>query len=161
MIFLNGKDECYDFDEDIQNHCNKVNSKLQILINQLCHRGKTHDSSKFKDPEYKSYKKYTPLLHNLQYQSKEYKQVTHNPEFRDAINHHKSVNSHHPEFYENGVNGMDLVDVIEMLCDWKSADERYDNSDWSNSFKLNCEKYGIDNQLASILLNTYERYLKN
>jgi hypothetical protein len=43
---------------------------------------------------------------------------------KPAIQHHYKANSHHPEFYDNGVEGMSLFDVLEMLLDWKAATER-------------------------------------
>jgi hypothetical protein len=36
----------------------------------------------------------------------------------DGLKHHYAHNRHHPEFFgEDGVDGMSLVDVIEMLAD--------------------------------------------
>jgi hypothetical protein len=68
------------------------------------------------------------------------------------VKHHYEVNSHHPEHYENGINGMTLVDVVEMLCDWK---RRPATSDSSISGPCNNkERFKISDQLSEILKNT-------
>ena len=33
-------------------------------------------------------------------------------------------NRHHPEYYEDGIAGMTLVDLEEMLSDWEAASHR-------------------------------------
>lgn len=35
-----------------------------------------------------------------------------------AWDHHKSVNRHHPEFFEDKLHIMKTEDLIEMCCDW-------------------------------------------
>jgi len=149
----------YDFDSDISSHIENVKKKMMTISGSIWDRGIHHDESKLHDPEYSAYKEFTPKLADIAYQSPEYKLITHDPEFRSAIDHHKSINPHHPEYYEDGVNGMDLIDVVEMLCDWKAASERHKNASWEDGFKINCEKYNIGPQLSKILWNTYQRYL--
>jgi hypothetical protein len=52
----------------------------------------------------------------------------------DGLKHHYAHNRHHPEFFgEDGVDGMSLVDVIEMLADWKAATEHHDDGDLAKS----------------------------
>jgi len=43
---------------------------------------------------------------------------------KPAIEHHYKNNRHHPEHFNNGIDEMNLVDLIELLCDWKAASER-------------------------------------
>jgi hypothetical protein len=55
----------------------------------------------------------------------------------DGLKHHYSHNRHHPEFFgEDGVDGMTLVDLIEMLADWKAATERHDDGDLAKSLEI-------------------------
>jgi hypothetical protein len=55
----------------------------------------------------------------------------------DGLMHHDAHNRHHPEFFgEDGVDGMTLVDVIEMLADWKAASERHDDGDLAKSLEI-------------------------
>ena len=64
------------------------------------------------------------------------------------------MNSHHPEHYESGVDGMNLFDVIEMLLDWKAASERHKDGDIAQSIEKNRVRFKISDQLAEILHNT-------
>ncbi len=55
---------------------------------------------------------------------------------------------------ESGLNGMSLLDIVEMLCDWKAASERTRQGSIAASLAHNKERFGIDDQLAAILENT-------
>lgn len=51
---------------------------------------------------------------------------------------------------------MTLIDVIEMLCDWKAASERTQQTSVAPSLSHNQQRFGIDDQLAAILANTVQ-----
>ena len=53
-----------------------------------------------------------------------------------------------------GINGMTLLDLIEMLCDWKAAGERHADGSMERSLMVNQERFHIGEQLQSILENT-------
>lgn len=158
-LIVNENKKDYDFDQDLLNHINKVRRYINLIITELADRAKNHDLSKTTNPEHDIYAKFTPLLQGLKYQSKEYKDAVNSPEFKFATDHHDRLNSHHPEYYEDGIDGMDLVDLIEMLCDWKAASERHKNAPWSEGFTKNCERFSISPQLTRILSNTIDRYI--
>lgn len=90
----------------------------------------------------------------MTYGSNEYKETLR--EFKPAIEHHQKNNRHHPEFYEDGICGMSLVDIVEMLCDWKAASQRHDDGDILKSIAINADRFGMDGQIVSILQNTVE-----
>ncbi len=73
---------------------------------------------------------------------------------KPAIDHHYASNNHHPEFFPNGIEGMSLFSLLEMMCDWKAASERHDTGDVRRSLDLNTTRFGISTQLKSILSNT-------
>ena len=54
------------------------------------------------------------------------------------------------------VNDMNLVDLLEMLCDWKSATMNHPEKpgDLSKSIQILGERYNISPQLAKVLYNT-------
>ncbi len=55
----------------------------------------------------------------------------------------------------NGVDGMSLFDVLEMLLDWKAAAERMKNGgDIRKSLEINTKRFGLSSQLVHILENT-------
>jgi hypothetical protein len=54
---------------------------------------------------------------------------------------------------------MTLVDVMEMLVDWKAASERHDDGDIERSLEINEDRFGLSPQLVAILYNTITEYL--
>jgi len=75
-------------------------------------------------------------------------------EMRPAITHHNQKNRHHPEFHGDGISGMNLIDLIEMMCDWKAAGMRHADGNLFKSLLVNKERFGISDQLYEILYNT-------
>jgi hypothetical protein len=144
----------YDSTRDTLNHIENVRSKLLRVISEFVGRAFKHDASKLLPPEKEAYDLYTPGLRDLEYGSEEYKNVL--KKMQPAIEHHYSVSRHHPEFFVDGINGMNLIDMIEMLCDWKAAGERHTTKhvDIFRSIDINVERFKIDPQLAQILKNT-------
>lgn len=53
-----------------------------------------------------------------------------------------------------GIEGMNLLDALEMLCDWKAATERHADGSIARSFDINRERFGITPQLEAVLKNT-------
>lgn len=147
--------EIYDSSLDTFNHIRDVQELLSLVFNELVVRGINHDDSKLHDPEKSLFDEYSPKLKNCTYGSDEYKQYL--IELKVALDHHYQKNSHHPEHYENGIGGMDLLDIIEMLCDWKAATKRHVDGDILKSIEINADRFGIDDQLKQILLNTVMR----
>lgn len=145
----------YDSTADTLIHIKKVNDYLGLAASELIRRGRLHDASKLESPEKEYFDKYTPRLAELEYGSEEYKENI--KDLRPALDHHFANNSHHSEFYENGINGMDLFDLMEMFFDWKAATERGVGGDIFKSIEINSGRKGISKQLKTILINTAER----
>ena len=57
---------------------------------------------------------------------------------------------------ESSVNGMNLIDLVEMFCDWKAATERHHDGNIRKSIDTNQERFGISHQLARAFQNTVE-----
>lgn len=49
---------------------------------------------------------------------------------------------------------MDLIDLIEMICDWKASSMRHENGDIKKSIEINQKRFNYDDTLKQILLNT-------
>jgi hypothetical protein len=47
-----------------------------------------------------------------------------------------------------------LLDILEMLCDWKAAALRHNDGDIRRSIEINQERFGYSDDLKQILLNT-------
>ena len=140
---------------DTYDHINKVQTLLMEIISRLHVRSVRHDQSKLVAPEVELFDKLTPQLATLTFGTKEYQESL--DELKPALDHHYAKNTHHPEHYENGVDDMDLLDVMEMLADWKAASMRHNDGNINKSLKYNKSRFGIDAQLFRILENTVQR----
>ena len=133
-------------------HKQVVNQLIGDMIKELIFRGVNHDNSKIGEFEVDIFTEYTPKLENSTFGSDEYKQFL--KEMKPALDHHYSENKHHPEHFENGVLGMDLIDLLEMICDWKAATLRHNNGDIMKSVEINQERFGYSDELKQIFINT-------
>lgn len=52
------------------------------------------------------------------------------------------------------VSQMNLIDLMEMLCDWKAVTLRSPNGDIRRSIEENQKRFGYSDELKAILLNT-------
>lgn len=147
--------EKYDSAQDTREHIWKVQEFIGVIIGQLRHRAQYHDESKLKEPEKTLLDKYTPELAALTYGSDEYKSML--EKLKPALDHHYEANQHHPEHWKNGIEGMDLLDIIEMFCNWKAATLRHNDGDLKKSIDHNSERFNIPPTLAKIFHNTRER----
>lgn len=145
----------YDSTADTLKHSLRVGALLGPPIAELVQRSTRHDLSKTEPPELEIFNEFTPKLRTSTYGSDEYK--GHLEAMGEALRHHYAVNRHHPEhFGHHGINGMTLVDLIEMLADWKAASERHADGDLEKSLKIQRQRFGISPQLEQILRNTAE-----
>jgi hypothetical protein len=134
-------------------HIQHVRTLLNVIAIKLLHRGELHDLSKLREPELSTFTEFTPKLRDSTYGSPEYGRFL--TEMKPALDHHYSNNRHHPEFFKaDGINGMNLIDVVEMLCDWKAATMRHANGDLRRSLEINRERFKMSDQLYTILINT-------
>ena len=153
-------DEKLDIDQYIREtlaHKELVNKFMFRVIAELNQRMFYHDISKLTNPEREIFQTYTPKLSKCEYNSEEYKQNL--KEMRVALDHHYAENSHHPESHTNGIKEMNLVDIIEMLCDWAAAVLRNKNGDIDKSIEINQGRFNYTDELKQILKNTVDDVL--
>lgn len=139
---------------DTTDHINKVRKHLYTAIDELDKRAVIHDRSKLKSPELEIFIEYTPKLSASTYGSEEYKKNLEGMQV--ALKHHYEANSHHPEHYEDGIKGMNLLDIIEMFCDWKAATERHDDGDINKSIEINQKRFNYSDDLKEIFKNSVD-----
>lgn len=142
----------YDSRPDTYAHIQQVQRLLNRVVRDFIRRSEGHDQSKLVSPEVEVFDNFTPLLAASTYGSEEYKGFL--AAMKPALDHHYAVNSHHPEHYPNGIQGMNLLDVLEMLCDWKAATLRHANGDICKSIEINQGRFGYSDELKRLLLNT-------
>jgi len=150
--------------EDQRPETKKHIVQVQKLIGgagtKLMLRAYYHDQSKLETPEREIFDEFTPKLRGTTYGSDEYKGYL--KDMKVALDHHYANNRHHPEHFKNAQNGgtweplrqMNLIDIVEMLCDWKAATMRHDDGDILNSIAFNQKRFGYSDELKAIFLNT-------
>ncbi len=147
----------YNSEADTKAHIFLVGAYIGVVVLELVNRKEEHDASKLLPPEKEIFDEVTPLLRGLTYGSDDYKAML--GRIKPALDHHYKNNRHHPEYFENGIDGMNLIDLIEMICDWKSATARHADGDIYRSLEINKERFGISDQLANILKNTVDFFV--
>jgi hypothetical protein len=146
----------YDSRADTLIHSQRVGELMAQCIKELIDRSLCHDRSKTLPPEVEVFDEFTPKLKELTYGSEEYKQAL--QDMGTGLAHHYQNNRHHPEHFEDGIEDMTLVDLMEMLADWKAATERHNDGNLSKSLAIQAERFGISDQLVRILANTAEHF---
>jgi len=133
----------------VEDNCNIISKKM-MNINpsfaiQIAKRGRMHDLSKFDSLEFE----------HLWPEQKC---------FQVALVHHRSNNSHHPEFYKNGIYGMDELDFAEMVCDCFARSQEFgtDVRIWFFDEDKAPKKYGyLDDDYIYKKLEMYLNMLLN
>lgn len=120
----------------------------------LVKRALVHDLSKYLPSEASGFIKVIDKLENSTYGSNEYRESLRS--IKPSIDKHYNRNSHHPEYhkgYTNGINGMNLKDVVEMWCDWQAAVRRHKDGKLESSIDNNKKRFEMSEQLTQIFYN--------
>jgi Family of unknown function (DUF5662) len=135
-------------------HIQNVRNLLNIIIKGLLNRGADHDQSKLHPPEVAQFAEHNDKLHGLTFGSPEYD--ANKVLLKTALDHHYAVNRHHPQHFPNGINGMNILDLVEMFCDWKAGTMRHANGNLQFSIAKNVADYQMSDQLKQVFLNSIE-----
>lgn len=134
-------------------HVARVREHIQQFWDILHERSISHDNSKYNyRTELPGWVEGGSVLKNCTYGSEEYKEGL--QKLQPTIQMHYETNRHHPEHFSNGIAGMNLVDLVEMFCDWLAATHRHEDGDILKSIAINKERFGYDDILESIFVNT-------
>ena len=137
---------------DTLKHVGRVQELLHKVVERLLARARTHDDTKFQEPEFSSFVEVSAQLDEVEYGSEEYQDLL--DELESALDHHYANQRHQPEQWEDSTDGMDLLDLIEMLVDWKAASERHEDGDVYESIIKNKERFEYTKELGGILHRT-------
>lgn len=122
-------------------HNRLVRAFIAQLSNALGMRGLEHDTSKFGFDEFGTIVRIKGIARRFAYGSPEYgSELDAN---REALNAHLLHNSHHPECHAGGIDDMSLLDIVEMVCDWKAANAMYGKPTWEEAVKIHTERFGL------------------
>lgn len=138
---------------ETRKHIAQVALFLLRAVEELGERAAKHDASKLESPEVEVFDRETPVLSGLTYGSPEYAECL--ARMKPALDHHYAVNRHHPEhFAADGIRGMSLLDLLEMICDWMAAARRHADGNVRRSIEINQKRFGYGDDLKQILQNT-------
>lgn len=135
-------------------HINKVQYYINVVIKELLDRANVHDQSKLDTPEVELFTELTDKLAGSTFGSAEYNEFK--EQLGPALEHHYAKNRHHPEHFKHGVDDMNLLDLIEMFCDWKASSLRHNNGNLLKSIEINGKRFNMNDQLIKIFENTAE-----
>ncbi len=138
--------------DDTWKHIHRVQELVNRCAVDLINRGNIHDQSKLKHPEVEYFTEFTSALADLTYGTPEY--FANLEKLKPAIEHHQANNRHHPEYHKNGIEDMNLIDLLEMICDWKAASERHNDGNINKSIEHNGNRFKMSPQLVKIFENT-------
>jgi hypothetical protein len=133
-------------------HIEKVKEFIHKVIINLLKRTEQHDQTKLAHPEVETFTEYTPKLGTSTYGSEEYNSFL--EAMKPALAHHYGHNRHHPEHYKSGIDEMNLIDLMEMFCDWKASSMRHADGNIRKSIEINSKRFSMSPQLVKILENT-------
>ena len=137
-------------------HIATVKSFLFAICSKLDERAINHDASKLHEEEIKIFEEFTPKLKDSTYGSEEYQGFL--KDMKPALDHHYAKNRHHPEYHKDGIDDMNLVDIMEMFADWLAASQRHADGDIMKSIEINKDRFGMSDQLVSIFKNSVELF---
>ncbi|HWF25189.1 MAG TPA: DUF5662 family protein [Solirubrobacteraceae bacterium] len=142
----------YDSRVDTHEHIHQVQRLLLEIITDLLRRAWQHDRSKLEDSELRAFDDVGDKLSQTTYDSAAYRRQR--ARLGDALAHHYAENDHHPEHFEDGIAAMGLVQMTEMLADWKAATLRHEDGDLDRSITVNAVRFGYGPEIERLLRNT-------
>lgn len=132
----------------IDQHRNLVSNVLKCVVSDLLRRAMMHDSSKFSDEE--------QLLlnnHRVDITDPNYSEVLR--QLAEVLKHHYANNDHHPEHFKDGIVGMNLIQLVEMVADWQSCC-KMNGTNIEEMLKIQKIRFNISEDLLNIIRNTFK-----
>lgn len=140
------------YEKSVQ-HIRDVQALIMECSINLQDRLLAHDQSKLVEPERSAYEGLDEKLVGIEFGSDAYK-LTIKAHLGSALNHHYAYNRHHPEHYSNGIAGMSLFDLLEMLCDLRAICTEKGKPEID--LETNKRIHNMSDEMYGLLLNTIE-----
>lgn len=134
-------------------HKARVAELLSDVSGEIRQRAIVHDNSKVEGDALTGFGDANIDIRTVKYGGAMYEKAE--DELHALKQAHYKQSRHHPEFYTAGIGDMGLLDLIEMLADWKAANERVlDNGKFVDSMEYNRDKFCIPASLMTVLFQT-------
>ena len=150
----------YDSTASTLEHIKRVNDLMLMMAKKMLDRATEHDASKLSTQEKELFDKFTPQLKKVNFNADPEGYEKQKQKLSVALEHHNQINRHHPEYHKQGIEDMNLIDIIEMIADWKASSERQPDGNVLNSIDTLKETFKFTKQLVNILKNTVKDYLQ-
>lgn len=135
-------------------HVAEVQERLEDMIHDLRKRGLCHDRTKFQELEFDTFCRTRPRFKGVKFGTPDYDAVV--EEAREAVEHHHHHNRHHTTYYDGGIEDMNLLDVLEMLADWRAAARRSKGQSFEESLPKAFERYNVPEVLREMIGRTIQ-----
>lgn len=135
-------------------HIMTVQGLLRRVARQLLNRADDHDLSKLGPDELGGMIEIDGIADRYGLNSPEYMVAL----LGKAIKLHQSRHTHHPEYHPNGVEDMSIFDLIEMVCDWKTANKLRGHPEWEKSVDMLVKRLSLSPEYV-LLINLIAREL--
>lgn len=145
------------YKQTVTMHQLHVNTLMKRVSNELRKRGSRHDNSKFSGLE----ASLGDMYHN------EYAKINvltpSKADVDDYVNktqaatiEHYKLNDHHVEHFEHGLNDMDLIQIIELVCDSLAhlKERGHTDSECVREIERQFINYGASNDIIDVVKNT-------
>jgi hypothetical protein len=139
-------------------HILEVGRLMSVLTAEMSARALTHDKSKMLVEDARIYARMAKEMSGLPYGTPAYKAVF--EKYRLFIRNHHISNRHHPEYFSDGIRGMNLVDLSEMLCDWIASRSKNRGGSILRSIDVGQKRFGFSDELRAVLLNTVVSFFR-
>lgn len=128
------------------------------LIEELLLRANLHDISKLTSEEFDGFAK------SIYYLKGPWGQEARPPEIlkrlKQSLVTHYAYNDHHPEYFQNGMKDMDLIQMLELIVDWRAAMIGQGNHDIEETLRVGQERFKYPDYVKDILRNTFKTIQK-
>lgn len=138
----------------IRGHINRVRKWMSAFIAALENRSATHDQSKLEENEILGW---IQMDQEPRYDYGTLEYTSKKERYSWLFDKHYAANRHHPEYFEihkNKEAEMDLIDLIEMICDWVSYKDDIRYTEASKLVEVQCDRFGFSEELKQLMINT-------
>lgn len=118
---------------------------------ELYKRGLKHDLSKYRWSENRYFAELIFDLKKSTYGSEKYNKMLEIA--KKGVNNHYCKNSHHPEYYKNGIEEMSEIDKLEMIADWEAATKKHNDGNIYKSIEINKPRFNYDDETKDWLVS--------
>jgi hypothetical protein len=121
-------------------HRDYVRIALQRIIHDLEARSLAHDLSKLSPEEFTGFSRINAAAREHPYGSPEYRAGL--KAEKPTVDLHYSRNDHHSEHFKEPSKEMGWIEIVEMVCDWRSAYKTYGSQGtWRENMDRQEERY--------------------